>query len=193
LLKAIGGKLSNTSLQVREPQAMHCHLGHAYLLGSGRPCVRAMSHNGISVSCFVQPHTHVCVPSIGRQAVHPMAAICYVSALLKGAASNDVRTPQVNGDITFNGYQFNEFVVARTAAYVDQNSSHIAEMTVRETLDFAARVQGGGHGASLTPCLSPPGIEALHPAPARYFCILHARRFDCPHFIAAGTTTQTAT
>ncbi len=62
---------------------------------------------------------------------------------------------QVSGDITYNGYHFNEFVVARTAAYVDQNSSHIAEMTVRETLDFAARVQGGGHGASLTCCTSP--------------------------------------
>ena len=54
---------------------------------------------------------------------------------------------QVDGDIMYNGYGFSEFVVARTAAYVDQNSSHIAEMTVRETLDFAARVQGGGHGA----------------------------------------------
>ena len=55
---------------------------------------------------------------------------------------------QVTGDLTFNGHTFDEFVVARTAAYVDQYSSHIAELTVRETLDFAARVQGGGHGGS---------------------------------------------
>ena len=55
---------------------------------------------------------------------------------------------QVAGDLTFNGHSFDEFVVPRTAAYVDQYSSHIAELTVRETLDFAARVQGGGHGES---------------------------------------------
>ena len=45
---------------------------------------------------------------------------------------------------------------------MDQNSSHIAEMTVRETLDFAARVQGGGHGAlflaKLAYCLHAPDV-----------------------------------
>ena len=41
----------------------------------------------------------------------------------------------------------NEFVVGRTAAYVSQTDNHLAELTVRETLDFASRVQGGGYGA----------------------------------------------
>jgi ABC-type multidrug transport system ATPase subunit len=55
---------------------------------------------------------------------------------------------QVGGKVTYNGYGFDEFVVPRTAAYVDQNSNHIAELTVRETLDFAQRVQGVDYSAS---------------------------------------------
>lgn len=55
---------------------------------------------------------------------------------------------QVTGKVTYNGYGFNECVVGRTAAYVDQVDNHIAELTVRETLDFAARVQGAGFGES---------------------------------------------
>ena len=54
----------------------------------------------------------------------------------------------VRGKVTFNGYGFDECVVGRTSAYVDQVDNHIAELTVRETLDFAARVQGAGFGAS---------------------------------------------
>ncbi|CAL8470297.1 g9839 [Coccomyxa elongata] len=50
----------------------------------------------------------------------------------------------VSGKVTFNGYGFDECVVGRTSAYVDQVDNHIAELTVRETLDFAARVQGAG-------------------------------------------------
>ena len=106
---------------------------------------------------------------------------------------------QTSGRVTYNGYSTDEFVVQRTAAYVDQQDNHIAELTVsgahlqshalyicfqcqvaarmapafsnrvsgpagrscwaaaaldmcsncmqvRETLDFAARCQGGGHG-----------------------------------------------
>ena len=67
----------------------------------------------------------------------------------------------------YNGYGFEEFVVPRTAAYVDQSSNHIAELTVRETLDFAQRVQGVDYSAPpsgpvwlrSTPvtCVSKPG------------------------------------
>lgn len=53
----------------------------------------------------------------------------------------------VKGQVTFNGYGFDECVVGRTSVYVDQVDNHIAELTVRETLDFAARVQGAGFGA----------------------------------------------
>lgn len=49
---------------------------------------------------------------------------------------------QVSGDITYNGETFASFVPQRTAAYVDQTDVHTPDLTVRETLDFAARCQG---------------------------------------------------
>lgn len=61
---------------------------------------------------------------------------------------------QVSGNITYNGKNFHEFQAVHTSAYVDQNDLHQAELTVRETLDFAARCQGIGHkgGQSLLQC-----------------------------------------
>ncbi|KAH1258472.1 Pleiotropic drug resistance protein 1 [Glycine max] len=49
-----------------------------------------------------------------------------------------------SGKVTYNGHGMNEFVPQRTAAYVNQNDLHVAELTVRETLAFSARVQGVG-------------------------------------------------
>ena len=66
---------------------------------------------------------------------------------------------QVEGSITYNGYEQEDFVVGRTAAYVDQRDNHIAELTVRETLDFAARVQGGGYGQCPKQCVLCGGIS----------------------------------
>lgn len=51
---------------------------------------------------------------------------------------------QTSGNITYNGHGLKEFVPERTSAYVSQQDWHIAEMTVRETLDFSARCQGVG-------------------------------------------------
>ncbi|KAI4306609.1 hypothetical protein L6164_029870 [Bauhinia variegata] len=51
-----------------------------------------------------------------------------------------------SGTITYNGHNLNEFCVQRTAAYISQTDNHTAEMTVRETLDFAARCQGASEG-----------------------------------------------
>ncbi|KAJ3709354.1 hypothetical protein LUZ61_013059 [Rhynchospora tenuis] len=51
---------------------------------------------------------------------------------------------KVTGKVTYNGHGMNEFVPQRTAAYISQHDLHIAEMTVRETLAFSARVQGVG-------------------------------------------------
>ncbi|XP_050231595.1 pleiotropic drug resistance protein 1-like [Mercurialis annua] len=50
-----------------------------------------------------------------------------------------------SGKVTYNGHEMNEFVPQRTAAYISQHDNHIGEMTVRETLAFAARCQGVGH------------------------------------------------
>ena len=53
---------------------------------------------------------------------------------------------QVKGSISYNGRGFDDFVPARTASYITQYDTqhHLAELTVRETLDFSARCQGPG-------------------------------------------------
>lgn len=53
---------------------------------------------------------------------------------------------QKTGNITYNGENLHEFHVKRTSAYISQTDNHIAELTVRETLDFAARCQGASEG-----------------------------------------------
>ena len=57
--------------------------------------------------------------------------------------------PQSSGSITYNGHAFTEFLPVRTAAYVPQADEHIGEMTVRDTFDFAARLQGPAYRAEL--------------------------------------------
>ncbi|GAB2228064.1 hypothetical protein Droror1_Dr00009894 [Drosera rotundifolia] len=51
---------------------------------------------------------------------------------------------KVNGEVTYNGHELNEFVPQKTSAYISQNDVHIGLMTVKETLDFSARCQGVG-------------------------------------------------
>ncbi len=41
------------------------------------------------------------------------------------------------GEIRYNGHSRREFNMARTIAMVDQMDRHIANLTVRETLEFA--------------------------------------------------------
>ncbi|KAL3696050.1 hypothetical protein R1sor_010126 [Riccia sorocarpa] len=53
------------------------------------------------------------------------------------------------GSITYNGHDLSEFIPQRTSAYVSQNDNHMGEMTVRETLDFAARCMGAGYNLEL--------------------------------------------
>jgi ABC-type multidrug transport system ATPase subunit len=52
---------------------------------------------------------------------------------------------QVYGGVKYNGRSFDEFACERAASYVEQTDVQIAELTVRDTLDFAARCQGTGH------------------------------------------------
>lgn len=54
---------------------------------------------------------------------------------------------QITGEITYNGVTFKGFIPQRTAAYIEQVDLHLPELTVRETMNFAARVQGVGHKA----------------------------------------------
>ncbi|XP_024970012.1 ABC transporter G family member 35-like [Cynara cardunculus var. scolymus] len=51
---------------------------------------------------------------------------------------------KVEGEITYNGHNLNEFEPRRTSAYISQNDIHVGELTVKETLDFSARCQGVG-------------------------------------------------
>ncbi|XAR69336.1 Iron-chelate-transporting ATPase [Bertholletia excelsa] len=51
---------------------------------------------------------------------------------------------KMSGRITYNGHDLKEFVPQRTSAYVSQHDRHMAEMTVRETLEFSGRCQGVG-------------------------------------------------
>ncbi|CAI0420527.1 unnamed protein product [Linum tenue] len=60
---------------------------------------------------------------------------------LAGQLDPDLKS---SGSVSYNGYQMNEFVPHRTAAYISQHDNHISEMTVRETLAFSARCQGVG-------------------------------------------------
>ena len=53
----------------------------------------------------------------------------------------------MHGKITYNGHTFHEFIPQMTAAYITQTDTHLPELTVRETFDFAARAQGTGHKA----------------------------------------------
>ena len=57
---------------------------------------------------------------------------------------------QRSGTVTYNGHPLDDFVVERTSSYVDQNDNHIAELTVRETFDFAARCLNAGLGVQIT-------------------------------------------
>lgn len=63
------------------------------------------------------------------------------------SAARHIVGAQVTGGITYNGHNFTEFIPERTASYVDQTDTHLAELTVRETFNFAARCQGTGHKA----------------------------------------------
>ncbi|XP_068647908.1 ABC transporter G family member 32-like [Aristolochia californica] len=60
---------------------------------------------------------------------------------LAGRLGDDL---QVSGSITYNGHSLKEFVPQRTSAYVSQQDWHVAEMTVREILEFSGRCQGVG-------------------------------------------------
>ena len=59
---------------------------------------------------------------------------------------------QMHGNITYNGHTFKEFIPQRTAAYINQTDTHLPELTVRETFDFAARSQGTGHKPGMHDC-----------------------------------------
>ncbi|XP_021891749.1 ABC transporter G family member 31 [Carica papaya] len=62
---------------------------------------------------------------------------------LSGKLDKNLKT---TGNVIYNGETLDNFRVQRTAAYISQTDNHIAELTVRETFDFAARCQGASEG-----------------------------------------------
>ncbi|KAL8545343.1 hypothetical protein ACS0TY_005497 [Phlomoides rotata] len=74
---------------------------------------------------------------------------CGKTTLLKALSGNLDKTLRAAGDITYNGYKFDEFVPQKTSAYASQYDLHIPQMTVRETLDFSACCQGIGSRAEI--------------------------------------------
>ncbi|KAF7127970.1 hypothetical protein RHSIM_Rhsim11G0162500 [Rhododendron simsii] len=67
---------------------------------------------------------------------------CGKTTLLKALSGNLDKSLKVAGEVSYNGYKMEEFIPQKTSAYISQNDLHIPEMTVRETLDFAARCLG---------------------------------------------------
>ncbi|KAI5058624.1 hypothetical protein GOP47_0026794 [Adiantum capillus-veneris] len=51
---------------------------------------------------------------------------------------------KASGEITYNGYNLDEFVPQKTCSYISQCDLHLGELTVQETLDFSCRCQGVG-------------------------------------------------
>lgn len=51
----------------------------------------------------------------------------------------------MTGDVFYNGFGKGEFVIERTAAYVNQLDVHVPLLTVAETITFAFLCQVGKH------------------------------------------------
>ncbi|KAF3454732.1 hypothetical protein FNV43_RR05180 [Rhamnella rubrinervis] len=85
---------------------------------------------------------------------------CGKTSLLKALSGNLDKSLKVTGEISYNGHKLEEFIPQRTSAYISQHDLHIAEMTVRETLDFSACCQGVGSRADMMMELSRREKEA---------------------------------
>ncbi|PIN08051.1 Pleiotropic drug resistance proteins (PDR1-15), ABC superfamily [Handroanthus impetiginosus] len=66
------------------------------------------------------------------------------TTLLLALAGRLAPSLQMSGKITYNGHDLREFTPQRTSAYASQQDWHIAEMTVKEVLEFSGHCQGSG-------------------------------------------------
>ncbi|KAL4188821.1 hypothetical protein AMTRI_Chr08g162380 [Amborella trichopoda] len=87
------------------------------------------------------------------------------STLLMALAGKLDKT--TSGHITYNGESLQNFYPRRTSAYVSQIDNHIGELTIRETLDFAARCQGarGQTAGYLSDLTNLEKERKIHPSP----------------------------
>nr|XP_043635485.1 ABC transporter G family member 31 [Erigeron canadensis] len=87
------------------------------------------------------------------------------STLLLALAGKLDTSLKKSGKITYNGHELHEFCVQRTSAYISQTDNHIAELTVRETLDFAARCEGEGYAGNLRELTHLEKENKIRPSP----------------------------
>ncbi|KAM3256973.1 hypothetical protein ACQJBY_049391 [Aegilops geniculata] len=108
-------------------------LANALHLTQNRKRKISILHN---VSGIIKPHRMTLLlgpPGAGK------------TSLLLALAGTLSSSLKMTGDIIYNGHTMDEFVPRRSAAYVSQHDLHMAELTVRETVNFSAKCQGIGH------------------------------------------------
>mmetsp|Transcript_38314 Transcript_38314/g.108329 ORF Transcript_38314/g.108329 Transcript_38314/m.108329 type:complete len:695 (+) Transcript_38314:351-2435(+) len=67
---------------------------------------------------------------------------------LSGRVRNS-KLAKITGSITYNNKEVGEVEMKKTTTYIDQVDRHIPILTVTETIDFSAILQGGGDGIEL--------------------------------------------
>lgn len=71
---------------------------------------------------------------------------CGKTTFLKALAGR-LPAARYDGEVTYNGHKFADFCAERTAVFVAQTDTHIANLTARETAQFSYDMQHGPKGA----------------------------------------------
>ncbi|KAG6546835.1 hypothetical protein Mapa_011688 [Marchantia paleacea] len=88
------------------------------------------------------------------------------TSLLLALAGKLDKKLKVTGEVTYNGHTMDEFIPQKTSAYISQHDLHVAEMTVKETLEYSAKSQGIGTRYDLLAELIKREKElGIHPEP----------------------------
>ncbi|KAJ4751592.1 Pleiotropic drug resistance subfamily G protein [Rhynchospora pubera] len=89
------------------------------------------------------------------------------STLLRALSGKLDAQLKKSGKISYNGRDLDDFYVQRTCAYISQTDNHLAELTVRETFDFAAQCQGASQSWQdyLAELVSLEKEKGIHPSP----------------------------
>ncbi|GLJ18634.1 hypothetical protein SUGI_0332070 [Cryptomeria japonica] len=110
----------------------------------------------------VEADVHVggrALPTLYNYAANIMEDDSGKTTLLLAFTGKLDKSLRVDGSVTFNGHNMEEFVPQRTSAYISQHDMHIRDMTVRETLDFSAHFLGVGYRYDVSTELSRPEKE----------------------------------
>ncbi|KAL3687132.1 hypothetical protein R1sor_013441 [Riccia sorocarpa] len=109
------------------------------------------------------------------------------TTLLLALAGRLDKKLKLNGKVTYNGHEMREFIPQKTSAYISQHDLHVAEMTVKETLEYSAKSQGIGTRYDLLAELIKREKElGIHPEPDIDFYMKATAMKD----IASGIVTE---